>query len=134
MNDRSIRCEKCGLQVPCPSWGFFYVIDNEGNKLILERQLESAIIADALGINEDDISGCVFSPERSEASVKLMQERVGYKSFCLCRTCLEQCSFDKNRDIVECPSCGSKDVMMLIQLIGTRCPNCKEGKLVENEK
>lgn len=133
MSERALHCKKCGLLLPCPTWGFFYVIDNDGNKLVLERELESTIIADALGLNEDDITERGLSPERSEASVQLMQERVGYKSFCICRMCLAQSSFDKTRDIVKCPSCGSHDVKTLIQLIGTTCPNCGKGTMYEKE-
>ncbi|MEN6615265.1 MAG: hypothetical protein ABFD12_01805 [Syntrophorhabdus sp.] len=133
MSERALHCKNCGFLLPCPSWGFFYVIDNDGNKLVLERQCESAIIAEALGINEDDISERGFSPEHSEASVQLMQERVGYKTFSLCRTCLGQSAFDKARDIVKCPSCGSHDVRTLIQLIGSTCPNCGKGTIYETE-
>lgn len=131
MDQRSIQCGHCGFQLPCRSWGVFYVADDDGNRILLEGDLESTIIADALGINEDDIIGCVFAPDRSESSVRLMQERVGYCSFCFCRTCHERCALDEKRDTVRCPSCGSDDVATFIGLIGAVCPKCGTGTLEE---
>jgi DNA-directed RNA polymerase subunit RPC12/RpoP len=130
-NEQSIRCGHCGFHLPCRTWGFFYVTDDDGNRILLEGDLESTIIADALGINEDDITGCVFAPDRNESSILLMQERVGYCSFCFCRTCHERCALDQKRDTIRCPSCGSDDVATFIGLIGTACPKCGTGTLEE---
>jgi len=131
MDQRSIRCGQCVFQLPCRSWGFFYVADDDGNRILLEGDLESSIIADALCINEDDITGCVFAPDRNESSILLMEERVGYCSFCFCRTCHERCALDVKRDTIRCPSCGSDDVATFIGLIGTACPKCGAGTLEE---
>ncbi len=129
--ERSIDCPGCGLHLPCPSWGFFYVTDEKGSRIPLEGNMESTIIAETLGIDEQAITGCVFAPGRDAVSVRLMEERVGYASFCLCRTCLERCSLDGKRDVFRCPSCGSEDVKTFIQLIGTACPRCGRGMLEE---
>lgn len=131
MDRRSIQCGQCGFHLPCRSWGFFYVADDDGNRILLEGDLESTIIADALGINEDDITGCVFAPDRNESSVLLMQKRIGYCSFCFCRTCHERCALDEKRDAIRCPSCGSDDVATFIGLIRTACPKCGTGTLEE---
>jgi hypothetical protein len=127
----SIDCPECGLHLSCPSWGCFYVTDDQGTRIALEGNMESTIIAGTLGIDEQAITGCVFAPVRDQDSVRLMEERVGYASFCLCRTCLERCSLDGKRDVFRCPSCGSEDVKTFIQLIGTVCPRCGRGTLEE---
>ncbi len=131
MNRHSINCNNCGFGLPCPTWGFFYVTDDNGNRLALAGELESTTIANTIGISEDAIVGCVFSPERNGEAIQLMQERVGYNSFFLCLTCLERCALDQKRDILQCPSCGSSDVRTFIQLIDTACPRCRKGTIRE---
>lgn len=129
--ERSIGCLNCGLHLPCPRWGSFYVTDEEGNRIVLEGDLESTIIAGTLGIDEQAITGCVCAPGRDAASVRLMEERMGYSSLCLCRSCLEMCLLDIKRDALRCPTCGSGDVKTFIQVIGTVCPRCGTGTLEE---
>jgi len=54
MDQRSIRCGQCGFQLPCRSWGFFYVADDDGNRILLEGDLESTIRCRSCG--SDDVA------------------------------------------------------------------------------
>lgn len=128
---RAITCSVCGFSLPFSQWGCFYVTDGKGERILLDRGLESTTIAETLGIDEESITGCSFAPAGRKAPIDLMEERVGYLSSCLCCSCLARIDLDLREDEPVCPLCLSREVLTLAGLAGTACPRCREGVMEE---
>ncbi len=129
---QAITCTACGFSLSCSRWGCFYVTDGRGVRILLDRGLESTTIAQILGIDEESIAGCSYTPAGRKAPVDLMEERVGYLSFCLCCSCLARIDLDLKKDDPLCPECRSREVHTLAGLAGTTCPRCREGVMDEH--
>lgn len=56
---------------------------------------------------------------------------VGTHTYCVCLDCLTQCEINMKKDAVECSSCGSKNIVSEIDLVGKKCPKCKVGDFQE---
>lgn len=78
----------------------------------------------------------------AEQRGKLIEERTGYQTFCICFECKESCYLDVGcamegepisnpRDKRQCPTCGAENVKTLYEMIGEPCPLCGEGRIEE---
>lgn len=88
-------------------------------------------------------------PSRKARLKKLVETRTGFNSRCICKVCLRKSyldigdaeSSDKSwrryygatlrKDERKCPYCGSHEVATVMELVGSDCPFCKEGRIVE---
>ena len=125
------ECNKCGFAFPTGWGGYMYVETDKGERILCQHPIEGSTVAQVLGPNT--------SPE-------LIRERTGYASFCICLDCQYKFSADlkddkanpwrsgwpaKDKDERVCPSCKSKSVRSVYELIGKTCPVCGKGKIVE---
>jgi hypothetical protein len=80
---------------------------------------------------------------------KLVETRTGFNSNCICKVCLrDSCldigdaeSSDKSwrwyykatlrKDERKCPHCRSHEIATVMELVGSDCPFCKQGCIVE---
>ncbi len=120
--------------------GYLYVEDEKGKRITCPHPCEWGTITDVLGKN---------------ASKELIEERVGFNSYCVCLDCMHQFeadlrdksdnpwSFyytisagldpDKKKDRRECPKCASPDIRTVFEMIGQLCPKCEKGTIEEIE-
>jgi hypothetical protein len=110
----NFRCNKCGFGLP-PGWGgHFYVIDDNGNRVIPGHPGEERAIEAILGKN---------------APLEIRKARTGFNSDCLCLDCLHEFQMDTEWDDRLCPRCGSAKVKTTQELIDRPCPKCKLGTM-----
>ncbi len=130
-------CNKC-MFIICPlGWGgYFYVIDDSGNRIPCPHPGEENKVKEILG---------------RWVTKRKRKERTGFNSYCICLECLEKFELDigdeeenKNswryhynalikRDERKCPKCGSFNVKTAFELIDKTCPKCKEGIIKEHD-
>jgi hypothetical protein len=129
------KCSKCGYALPS-GWGYdFYVINSSNERIGCRHPGEYGAVVSVLGI---------------DAPISFIIERTGFNSDCLCLNCLYQFCADLGetgwtpfwdikgykprlygRDKRQCPNCQSERVKTTRELIGTLCPNCREGIIEE---
>lgn len=129
------KCNKCDLSLPT-GWGYqFYVANDKGERIICLHPSERPAAEEFLG---------------QEPSLRLVFERTGFMSECICRDCLHQFRADfgstcyywhpyqmrvgfkhhlltKARDKRGCPKCESTKVGTTLEVVGRRCPKCNQG-------
>ena len=127
------KCNKCGFGLQ-PGWGYyFYVEDDNGDRVICPHPAERRYVEEVLGSN---------------ISLELIRERTGFDSHCVCLDCLHQFRADlgesgwspyedvtipigarlrPEKDTRECPKCKSIKVKTIFESVGEACPKCKEG-------
>jgi hypothetical protein len=121
------KCRKCGFELPS-GWGhYFYVEDDEGERIICPHPEEDRYVRQVLGVRE-------LSPE-------IVRSRTGFNSHCVCLDCLHQfdadlgetgyspyesfvgiaCSYEPRRrpqkDKRECAKCRSENVKTALELV-----------------
>ncbi len=113
-----------------------YVKDDEDKKVICRHPVESYAIAKTLKISEHDARAWLMGaynkiPERiiPEETIKLINERTGFDSDCLCSDCLSQFRIDVKKEEKKCPRCSSLNVKTQEEMINQPCPKCKEGRI-----
>lgn len=133
------KCNKCGFTLE-KGWGYrFYVENDKGKRIDCYHPMEGYHVAEVLG---------------KHPSLKLIRERTGFNSFCICLDCLHQFRADlgcfetywspyelyleshlprpkQAKDKRQCPNCRSKKVKTELELVGETCPKCKEGVIEE---
>ena len=126
-------CRNCAFSLP-PGWGgYLYVKNDKGEKIACAHPQECKTVAEVLGIERDSVSHLFWVPLPDAAPMDLLRERVGFDSYCVCVTCLNQFNLDLEKEDRECPRCHSKDVRAELELVGQPCPRCKTGTIEEIE-
>jgi hypothetical protein len=105
------KCDHCGLAFPTGWRGHAYVTRKSGERVLCS-------LLDAKEVQE--ITG--LTPRQAEAD-----GRYGFLSNCLCFDCLAQFNLDVDRDVKQCPKCGSLKVRTAKGSVGALCPACKVG-------
>jgi len=130
MND--YKCTKCEFYLASGWGGSMYVEDNNGERIHCGHPLEHVTVSEVLG---------------EDASPELVKARTGFNSECVCLDCLHQFEADlgderanvwrmfygadREKDERRCPKCRSTNVKTTFELIGSPCPQCKEGVIEE---
>jgi len=96
--------------------GYIYVIDSFGARVICEHPGEGRKVLDVTGFSI------------TEAQQKGL---VGKISYCICLRCLAQHELDLDQDEIICKMCGSSQIVSEKQLVGNKCPKCKDGDFEE---
>ncbi|OGF61374.1 MAG: hypothetical protein A2Y62_05735 [Candidatus Fischerbacteria bacterium RBG_13_37_8] len=128
------KCKKCDFSMN-PGWGgYLYYEDENGERIPFSDTGDPDKIRDLL----PDIP-----------QMELIEERIGYNSYCVCLDCLKQFELDigneednfdseryfyglvKKKDERKCPHCKSHNVKTSLELVGKKCPKCKEGTFRE---
>lgn len=131
------KCSNCSFALQT-GWGYYFYVENDkGERIPCYHPAERWCVAEVLG---------------KKASLKLIRERTGFNSFCLCLDCLHQFKADlgevgwspyessfrghiarikQEKDKRECPSCYSKNVKTELEMVGENCPKCKTGVIKE---
>ena len=128
------KCNKCDLSFPSGWGGYFYVIDDNGKRIICPHPGEYIMAEEVLG---RDIPDDIFN------------ERTGFNSYCICLDCHRQFELDigddekaesswryfhgaiRKRDERLCLNCNSANVKTVLELIGGQCPVCRKGTVEE---
>lgn len=114
----AFRCTKCGFALP-PGWGGrFYVIDDDGDRVMPGHPGEEHAINTILG---------------KDAPREIREARTGFNSDSICLDCFHEFQMDTEWDERLCPECGSTDVKTTKELVGKPCPRCKVGMIEEME-
>lgn len=141
-------CQRCGFTLQAgQGWGYcLYAEDAGGKRIDCYHPGEKRYVEEVLG---------------SRLTLDIIRERTGFESFCICLDCLDEFRLDlgvnlgvnvgdpfywspyepyfsesyprpKNgRDKRVCPSCQSRNVKAVLELVGETCPKCKEGVIEE---
>jgi DNA-directed RNA polymerase subunit RPC12/RpoP len=110
------ECDRCDFRLPGGWGGYMYVTDEAGARIVCPHPAEHVTVTKVLG---------------EGAPGKLIRERTGFSSHCVCLDCLHQFDLDLERDERGCPQCGSAVVKSLREMIGKPCPKCKRGTVRE---
>jgi hypothetical protein len=110
------KCNKCDFEMPSGWGGYIYVIDFSGKRVVCAHPGEGRKVLEITG----------FSIKEAE-----QKGLVGKVSYCVCLNCLTQHEVDLDRDEKICEMCGSTQVVSEKQLIGSKCPKCKDGDFEE---
>lgn len=146
---KEVYCDKCGIKLP-PGWGgMFYVTSSLGERYICPHPGEFEYVAQILNFSDDDRKlydnfflnifkkpKWWWSASKKEHQMRIKEafdKRTGFLSDCICETCLEVTSLDLDKDKRQCPKCGSKKVMSVIELRGKSCFRCVSGMFVEHD-
>ena len=128
-NIDSFKCDNCDFTLPSGWDGYTYVKDNSGKKIICPHPGESDTIAEVLGLDDNDIGGFPWLPPQDEAMQKLLMEKTGFNSHCVCLNCLNKFDLDVMKEERICPECNLKTVKTELEMVGQQCPKCKEGTI-----
>ncbi|RYG59607.1 hypothetical protein EON80_25540 [bacterium] len=144
------HCTSCDFTVSPRSDGYLYVTDGEGTRIpclhpgefrTVQRVLEAsnpeaaklfASFIDPYSRWKRGIETIKAKLQGREPPItleRLMRERTGFSSYCVCRQCLHEFDIDLRRDELLCPRCSSGSVSSLRELIGKSCPQCVLGKI-----
>lgn len=123
------KCDQCDFGLPRGWGGVIYVKDNSGNKVICPHPAEVSTLARVLKIDEKYTLAWILRAydKIPEAERKLIEDRVGFDSNCLCLDCLNQFRKDVEKEKKNCPGCSSENIKTEKEVIGQLCPKCKRG-------
>ncbi len=107
------HCNKCEFHLPSGWGGIMYVSNDKGERIACVHPMEEKIIDSVLG--------------RGLKRLFLTRRRTGFSSDCICLDCLSQFRLDVDKDVRECPSCKSRKMKTVSEMIGEPCPKCKIG-------
>lgn len=126
------KCNKCKFTLPSGWGGYMYVEDQKKRRVVCPHPCEQQTVLRVLG---------------GDASEEVIKKRTGFNSDCVCLDCLNQFEADfsdengnpwrapywtkRKKDERICPKCGSDNVNTIWELIGSKCPKCKKGIIVE---
>ena len=110
------KCNKCDFEMPSGWGGYIYVIDFFGARVICEHPGEGRKVLQVTG----------FSITEAE-----QKGLVGKISYCICLNCLAQYELDFDKDEKTCKICGSRQIVSEKQLVGNKCPKCKDSDFEE---
>lgn len=140
------KCNACKFELPMGWGGIAYIEDDEGKRITLTHPIEDSIRERVLNVPQGTLSSFEFdkpkwwwSKKRINASKKnkeiydLAMTRSGFLSNCLCVDCLQKQQLDLEKDERKCINCSSINVKSLRDLLGSTCPNCKKGIIIEIE-
>jgi len=109
------HCTECEFSGPV-GWGYYmYAEADDGERIQCSHPGERRAAERVIG---EDVS-----EEEYDA-------RTGFAYHCVCIDCLEQFDRNPNEDTLRCPNCRSSAVELLVELIGNRCPLCRDGLFV----
>ena len=135
-----------------------YVEKDDGQRIPCRHPIEDSDIQQVLGCSFHDIGLSVWGvsefgengkwwwSRKKKSTFKLIRQKTGYNSFCICSDCLSQFTSDlgdeesewrsaygfcREKDERLCKKCLSKNVKTVFELIGHTCPKCKQGKIEE---
>jgi len=121
------KCTNCDFTLPSGSGGYTYVEDESGNRINYKDKNEKSlrtIISEIWG----------FSDYNNWK--ELVRIHTGFNSYCICLDCLNVFEADISpnadgfsKDEKICPNCESKNVKTELELVGKKCPSCKEGSI-----
>lgn len=138
------KCNKCDFAFPEGWGGYAYRVDEKGERIPVGHPFEMRLFFK--GFNYF-IPGGRFKLKRKRG----IDDTTGFNSHCVCLDCLRQFDLDigdaeeakfswryfygatKRKDERKCPYCGSDNVKTVFELIGDKCPKCKEGIIEEME-
>jgi DNA-directed RNA polymerase subunit RPC12/RpoP len=115
-NIATVKCSTCSFQLPTGAGGFLYVIDTAGARIPCPHPCEADVI--------ERVTGLDWSAARQKGLI-------GCISHCVCWDCVHQFDLDVERDVKRCPACGSLNVRTVGAALGSRCPKCNQGALIE---
>lgn len=98
-------CSGCGQSIEAWSDGNPFYIDETGGKKY------------AYHPNHDELAKCIANDVPH-----------------ICLDCGTESKIDSRLDIKNCPKCSSEKVVDSFCLEGVRCPNCKDGHFVQDDK
>ncbi len=110
------KCNNCDFSMPLYPSSKSYIIDDNGEKILLRHPGENATIKRVLG---DDYT------------IELFRKRTGFVSWMICLDCFYRFDLDMKEDELICPACNSNNIKASHQLIGEECPRCKVGVIKE---
>lgn len=124
-----VKCSQCDFTLQKGWGGVMYVKDDEGKKVICRHPVESYAIARTLKTSEHDAHAWLMGALNKipEETKKLIEERTGFDSDCLCLDCLSQFRIDVKKEEKKCPQCSSLNVKTQEEMVSQSCPKCKEG-------
>src|SRR5262245_47038726 len=108
------RCTRCDFAFPKGWGGYTYALDAQGRRVVCPHPDEMQMVFQVTGVGW------------SEAQAA---GRLGHASHCVCFDCAEQFDLDLDRDVKQCPKCGSLQVRSAYGSIGCPCPKCKAGRV-----
>lgn len=109
------KCDRCDLAFPVGWGGCFYATRESGERVPVPH-------GDLKDVQE--ITGQTIRQAERDG-------RVGFASYCLCFDCLAQLDLDVQRDVKQCPKCGSLNVKTAKGSVGLTCPACRLGRFRE---
>ena len=112
------ECNNCDFSMPLYPSSKSYIIDDNGEKILLRHPGENATIKRVLG---DDYS------------IELLRERIRHISWIICLDCFHRFDLDMKEEELICPECNSNNIKASYQLIGEECPHCKIGAIEEHD-
>jgi hypothetical protein len=112
----TIKCDTCDLHLPTGAGGYMYVLDAKGKRIPCPHPVEMHTI--------ERITGFDWHGARTKGLL-------GHVSYCLCFACTYQFELDVERDVKQCPKCGSLEVRTANGALAARCPQCHQGLLTE---
>jgi hypothetical protein len=134
------KCDGCSFSLPSGWGGCMYVTDDEGKRFICPHPVEASTISRVLGFDEKiplfmsqwDLSKTWHRhsvPMDGNAVQKLLDERLGFMSECVCLDCVSTFRLDLKRDAAECPECCSQRIRSVSKIVGEQCPKCGKGTI-----
>lgn len=138
------KCNACTLEFT-PGWGgIMYVEGYDGMRVICSHPCEDLRIESVLGIPAGTLFSLWFiEPKwwwsRKRKKIYKMNKaisdaayaRTGFLSDCICVDCLQKQELDLKKDERKCCGCSSANVKSIKELLGSACPKCKKGVIVE---
>ncbi len=147
------ECNKCDFTLPRGWGGCMYVVDGGGNRVVCRHPLERSTVELVLKKSNPEIvphwksyywitfgfrnvfevAWAKFRGQPEPINIrKMVEERTGFESYCVCQSCLQQFKIDLERDQRICPQCESVNVSNISEMVGRVCPSCGEGRITEN--
>lgn len=135
-----------------------YVERDDGERIPCGHPLEDHDILGVLRFSYREIGLSVWSvselgekgkwwwSKKRKSIYRLIRERTGFNSFCICLDCFSQFALDlgdeesewrsaygfcREKDERICDKCLSKNVRTVFEMIGNICPKCNQGEIVE---
>ena len=139
----------CDFRMPEGWGGNLYVVNGKGERVVCGHPGESStirgvigkinphyaaemiryrrIIFYGLGLRIRRVKAFLSGKEKPLDIRKVIAERTGFQSDCVCRRCLSQFKLDLRRDERICPECTSPLVSSANELRDKECPKCRRG-------
>lgn len=152
------KCSLCDFTLPSGWCGYMYVENEIKQRIPCAHPGEERNVEKVLGVNYRQVFGAKnylhsdyskakrWWSGRRKSDLKLIRERTGYNSFCVCLDCINifvldlgdeesewraMYSFNRPKDQRLCTKCNSTNIKTMFELIKQPCPKCRTGKIIE---